>query len=88
MKNQADPYGRGSYCIVVAMHGDQSREAEVLREFRDTYLKGNLAGEKLVNMYYNVSPKLNSKVSGQSLLGKVTSATISSFAKTVDLFLV
>lgn len=88
MKNQADPYGRGSYCIVVAMHGDQSREAEVLREFRDTYLKGNLLGEKLVNFYYRFSPKFNSKVSAQSLPGRMTSAAISSFARTVDLFLV
>lgn len=88
MKNQADPYGRGSYCIVVAMHGDQSREAEVLREFRDTYLKGNLLGEKLVNFYYSFSPKFNSKVSARSLPGRVTSAAISSFARAVDLFLV
>ena len=88
MKNQADPYGRGSYCIVVAMHGDQSREAEVLREFRDTYLREILLGETLVNVYYSFSPKFNSKVSAQSLPGRMTSAVISSFARIVDLFLV
>lgn len=86
-KNQADPYGRGSYCIVVAMHGNHSREAEVLREFRDSYLKDNLVGEKLVEAYYRFSPKFNSKVSGQSITGRLTSAAISSFSRTVELFL-
>lgn len=88
MKEQADPYGRGSYCIVVAMHGDQSREAKVLREFRDQYMKGNMVGEKLIDAYYRLSPKFNSRVSGQSLLGRMTSYVISSFSRTVDSFLI
>lgn len=87
MKEQADPYGRGSYCIVVAMHGDQSREAQVLREFRDRYMKGNIIGEKFVDAYYRFSPRFNSRVSGQSLMGRMTSAAISSFSRTVESFL-
>lgn len=87
MKEQADPYGRGSYCIVVAMHGDQSREAQVLREFRDRYLEGNIIGEKLVDTYYRFSPKFNSRVSSQGFVGKMTSAAISAFSRTVESFL-
>ena len=57
-ERQADPYGRGSYCIVVAMHGDNSKEAEVLREFRDRYLQRFPGGKKLMNFYYWVSPRV------------------------------
>lgn len=87
MKQQADPYGRGSYCIVVAIHGDQSREAEVLRKFRDRYMKGNIVGEKIIEAYYRFSPGFNRRFSGQSLTGRAASAAITSFSRTVESFL-
>jgi hypothetical protein len=87
MKDQADPYGRGGYCIVVAMHGDKSREAEVLRNFRDEYLEGNIFGEKIIDLYYRLSPKLNRNLERTSYTGKAVSRVLSSLSNAVELFL-
>lgn len=88
MREQADPYGRGGYCIVVAMHGDKSREAEVLRDFRDNYLEGNIFGEKIIDLYYGLSPKVNRKIGRDSYLSKFMSQTITAISRTLDLFAV
>lgn len=77
---QADPYGRGSYCIVVTLHGDESREAEVLREFRDRYLEKLPMGDRLVELYYRASPAVCSVLERNSRLETVTSSFVSSLA--------
>lgn len=88
MKEQADPYGRGGYCIVVAMHGDDSKEAEVLRNFRDKHLKGNLIGEKIIDIYYSASPKVNRKIGNNNYTSSFISQTITSISETLRLLAV
>lgn len=84
MKRQADPYGRGSYCIVVALHGDQSREAELLRNFRDNFLKKIPMGDKLIESYYQISPSIISFLNQNRVLQSLTSKSISVFANLVS----
>lgn len=84
MKRQADPYGRGSYCIVVALHGDQSREAELLRNFRDSFLKKIPMGDKLVESYYRISPSVVSILNQNKVLQSLTSKCVSVFANLVS----
>ncbi|MFB6144876.1 MAG: CFI-box-CTERM domain-containing protein [Candidatus Nanohaloarchaea archaeon] len=77
-KQQADPYGRGSYCIVVAMTGNGSREAEILRSFRDEYISEIPGGERLISLYYRMSPAIVGaarKLELQSPLSRVVSMT-------------
>lgn len=80
-ERQADPYGRGSYCIVVAMHGDRSREAEVLRDFRDNYLQRVPGGKKLIELYYNVSPRLVPVFRKNRYLDLMVSKSLATFTK-------
>jgi len=84
MKKQADPYGRGSYCIVVALHGDKSSEAELLRNFRDNFLKKLPLGNKLVESYYRISPSVVSILNQNRVLQSLTSKSISIFANLIS----
>lgn len=77
---QADPYGRGSYCIVVALHGDDSREAAALRSFRDDVLKELPLGDRLVSLYYRVSPAATRFLSSHSRARSLAAASISATA--------
>lgn len=79
--NQADPYGRGSYCIVVAMHGDNSREAEILRKFRDSFLSRLPGGDRFIEAYYRASPKIVPILRGNRVLASATSILLSSFSR-------
>lgn len=85
MIRQADPYGRGSYCIVVALHGDKSNEAELLRNFRDNFLKKLPLGDRLVSSYYRISPTLVSLVSNNRVAESIISRSISAFASLVSI---
>lgn len=85
MKGQADPYGRGSYCIVVALHGDSSSEAEILRNFRDNFLKKLPMGNRIIKTYYHASPSIISILNRNRILGSVTSKSISLFANLISI---
>lgn len=80
-KKQADPYGRGSYCIVVAMHGDSSSEAEILRSFRDNVMRRMPGGDRLINLYYRMSPKLVSVARSNRSASRLFSQAISGTAR-------
>lgn len=81
---QADPYGRGSYCIVVALHGSQSAEAETLRRFRDDVLRRLPLGDRLVDAYYRVSPRATAWLSGRRLAARAAAAGITVVSRTVS----
>ncbi len=78
---QADPYGRGSYCIVVALHGTDSTEAESLRAFRDRILSRLPCGPAAIDLYYRASPAVTAWLSGRPLAERVLATTISTIAR-------
>lgn len=80
---QADPYGRGGYCIVVALHGTDSPEAEQLREFRDQYLTALLGGDRLMDLYYRISPPVNGFLGRHDGISSLVAAGISATARMV-----
>lgn len=49
---QADPYGRGSYCIIVALHGSDSDVTENLRDLRNNYFGKSSALRSIYNTTY------------------------------------
>lgn len=81
---QADPYGKGSYCIVVALHGSNSFEAETLRRFRDRYVYSLPGGRAMMDLYYRVSPAVVEQLSTRSVLRGVVSSGITSFSRFVS----
>lgn len=83
---QADPYGRGSYCIVVALHGTDSREAETLRWFRDEVLHSLPGGERLVDAYYRACPLVTARLSGNSHASAAIAASISGISRAIAPF--
>lgn len=80
---QADPYGRGSYCIVVALCGTDSREAEALRAFRDRYVTRLPGGDAFMDLYYAISPDVTAFLDGRDRLASVCAAGIGAIARTV-----
>lgn len=86
-REQADPYGRGSYCIVVALHGDSSREAEILRDFRDNYVSHLPMGDRFIGFYYRISPAVTAKLETSRGMSKLVSGAVSSVSSTLDLFI-
>lgn len=80
---QADPYGRGSYCIVVALHGTDSREAEALRAFRDKYLTRVPGGDAFMDFYYHISPGVTAFLDGRDRIASICATGIGAIARTV-----
>lgn len=82
---QADPYGKGSYCIVVALHGMDSVEAERLRRFRDTYLYRLPGGRAAMNRYYRLSPRITHHLSHRPRLSEVAAFGVTVAARAAAL---
>jgi len=80
---QADPYGRGSYCIVVALHGTDSWEAEALRAFRDRYVTRLPGGDAFMEWYYAISPDVTAFLDGHGRLAAIAAAGIGAIARTL-----
>lgn len=78
---QADPYGRGSYCVVVALHGTDSAEAETLRRFRDDVLRRLPAGDRLVDAYYHASPRLVGALADRRVASDAVATAITAFSR-------
>jgi hypothetical protein len=45
-----------SRCLVESLYGENSDNTQVLRKFRDTVLSQTTEGEKLIQLYYHLSP--------------------------------
>ncbi len=45
-------------CLINALYGDQSGETQTLREFRDNVLSKTAEGQKVIEMYYALSPTI------------------------------
>ncbi len=59
--------------IATAAYGSiLDKHVQVLREFRDTYLKGNVVGEKFIGWYYRWSPSLADVIASNETLRTVT----------------
>lgn len=81
---QADPYGRGSYCVVVALHGTDSAEAEQLRAFRDRYVYRLPGGRAFMQLYYRFSPGTVRALAHRPRLRGLVSTGITSVTRAVS----
>ena len=45
-------------CIAEKLYGEYSEEAELLRDYRDNVLSKTMEGQKLISLYYKLSPSI------------------------------
>jgi rhodanese-related sulfurtransferase len=57
-------------CIAEALYGEQSHEVEILKDFRDNVLASTPAGEKIIDLYYYMSPIIVSFIEGNKTAEK------------------
>jgi len=66
------PYEDTTCQMVVAYGNPTHSHLETIREFRDSILKSNSAGRKLVDAYYFTAPLAVSSISNNKLLKNIT----------------
>lgn len=78
VKKQLFPYSPEGCFIATAVYSDTGElyKLDVIREFRDAVLKKTAAGQKLVNVYYIVSPRIANYIRTKSLTKTVVKVLV------------
>ena len=68
-----DPYSPEGCFIATAAYGTETHyKIDLLRNFRDDYLKGNKGGELFIENYYRYSPKVANFIASHKTLKEST----------------
>lgn len=69
--SQLDPYSPEGCFIATAAYGTETHpKIDLLRNFRDDYMKGNILGEMFIKSYYRFSPPIADFISRHPVLRK------------------
>lgn len=67
--NQLDPYSPEGCFIATAAYGTETHpKIDLLRSFRDDYMKGRKSGELFIKTYYKFSPPVAEFISRHAVL--------------------